>query len=334
MLGGSFAIRRSGPENLRLRSPLDFDPSTIRFHSIEGDCLLRSVSGCFVTGSALGVLNWMTMEPTQVRAFWLCNEIGLDVLAKHFGIARRSRWEDFLALTEENLTGILPDPKGRLAHLFPFGCIVCFGMGHHEVVDLVAYLRRLEPRLQGPSERYQEDCILEAGASHLEIRDDRVRVPSLDGWVPDILSTVLSKSVAFERIESEIERLMDEAEPVVQNLSSGKVSSSDGNISRLAGRILSFRLDTVSYIQLLDKPDATWDNPGAEDLYAKLSQFFELQDRYDKIQAKTTVLMDLTEVVTTYAHHHRGARLEWVIILLFAFEILFSLYEKFLGRGH
>lgn len=33
------------------------------------------------------------------------------------------------------------------------------------------------------------------------------------------------------------------------------------------------------------------------------------------------------------SHHHRGARLEWVIVLLFVFEILFSLYEKFIGGG-
>lgn len=272
------------------------------------------------------------MEILQVRAFWLCNEIGLDALARHFGISRRSRWEDLLSLEPENLSGVLTHPEGKRVHLFPFGCIVTFGMAHHEVLDLVKYLHRVEPRIAEPSERFQDDCRLEVGTPRLEIHDDRVAVPSLEGWVPGILSIVLSKSVAFERVEAEIERLMDEAEPVVQNLSSGKVSPSDGKISRFAGQILSFRLDTVSYIQLLDKPDATWDNPEAEDLYAKLAQFFELQDRYEKIQAKSGVLMDLTEVVTTYAHHHRGARLEWAVILLFVFEILLTLFEMFFRR--
>lgn len=273
------------------------------------------------------------MATLPVRAFWLCNEIGLDALAKHFGVSRRSRWEDYLALGSENLVGVLPDSTGRFVHLFPFGCVVTFGLAHHEVADLVAYLRRVDPRLQDPSEAFQDDCLLEVGAPRLEIRDDHIGVPSLGDWMPGILSTVLSKSVALEKVEAEIERLLDESEPAVQDLATGKVSPSDRKISSLAGRILSFRLDTVAYIQLLDKPDATWDNPDAEAFYGKLAQFFELQDRYDKIQAKSGVLMDLTEVVTTYAHHHRGARLEWAVILLIVVEVILSLLDLFVLRA-
>lgn len=274
----------------------------------------------------------MDMEVLQVRAFWLSNEIALDSLAKHFGISRRSRWEDLLSLGPENLVGILPDPSGRRVHLFPFGCMVCYGLAHHEVVDLVAYLRRLEPRLQDPSEPFQDDCVLELGSSRLEIRDDHIGAPAAADWVFGILSIVLSKSVALEKVEFEIEHLLDEAEPVVQELARGRVAPSDRKISSLAGRIMSFRLDTVAYIQLLDKPDATWDNPEAEEFYGRLSQFFELQDRYDKIQAKSAVLMDLTEVVTTYAHHHRGTRLEWAVILLIVVEVVLSVYELFLRQ--
>jgi required for meiotic nuclear division protein 1 len=267
------------------------------------------------------------METIQVRAFSLGSEIPLEAVARHFGIARRSRWEDFLALSVDNLSGILQEPSGKTVHLFPFGCVATFGMAHHEVVDLVAYLRRIEPRLQDPQEPYLDDCLLEIGTASLEIRDDRVGVPELHDWTLGILSTVLSKSVALERVEVDLVGLIDEAEPVVQNLASGTITPSDTKISRLAGRILSFRIDTVAYIQLLDKPDAAWDNLEAEEMYGRLAQFFELNDRYDKIQAKSGILMELTEVVTTYAHHHRGMRLEWAIILLIVFEILISLFE-------
>ncbi len=267
------------------------------------------------------------MELLRVRAFWLCNEIALDAVALHFGVARRSRWEDLLALESENLAGVLPEPAGKRVHLFPFGCVVTYGMAHHEVVDLVTYLRRIEARLQEPQEPFLDDISLEVGTDKLEIRDDRIGLPSLGDWALGLLSTVLSKSVALERVESEIERLLDEAEPIVRELSTGQVSRSDHRISSLAGQILSFRLSTLSYIQLLDKPDATWDNPDAEELYAKLSQFYELQDRHDKVQAKSGVLMDMTEVVTTYAHHHRAARLEWAIIWLIVFEIALTLFQ-------
>lgn len=269
------------------------------------------------------------MDTIRLRAYWLGNEIGLDALAQHFGLSRKSKWEDLLHLEMANLTGVLREPQGKSVDLFSFGCVVALGMGHHEVVDLVAYLRKVQPRLLEPDERFHDDLLLQIGSERLEIGDDRVALPALDPWMSGILSTVLSKSVALERVEHEIERLLDDADPVVQKLSSGRVTPADRKVSSLAGQIMSFRLDTVSYIQLLDKPDATWDNPAAEDFYGRLSQLFELQERYDKIQAKSTVLMDLTGVVTNYAHHHHSARLEWMIILLIVFDILLSLFEKF-----
>ncbi len=39
--------------------------------------------------------------------------------------------------------------------------------------------------------------------------------------------------------------------------------------------------------------------------------------------------MDITEAFSGLAHAKRGTRLEWIIIILIAFEIVLSLYEMF-----
>jgi uncharacterized Rmd1/YagE family protein len=78
---------------------------------------------------------------------------------------------------------------------------------------------------------------------------------------------------------------------------------------------------------LLDKPDITWENQDAETLYIQLSQFYELKDRYDKIQAKTETLMDITQVFGSLTHQRRGNKLEWMVIILIAIEIVLTLIE-------
>ncbi len=274
------------------------------------------------------------MVKQTIRAFWLGNEINLELIAKHFGIARRSRWEDFLALGSDNLKGVIPDSRNRQAHLFPFGCIVVYGMEHHEISDLVSYLRRVEPSLSEPLEQFSDQYQLGFGTEKNEIRNDGLSVTSIEDWTSEIVSTVLSKSVALEKIESEIITLLNEAEPILELMKKGKVNPNDHAISHFAARILMFRLETVAYIQLLDKPDATWDNPKAEELYNPLALFFELHDRYEKIQSKSEVLMDIAEVVTTFGHHRRGIRLEWAVIILIAVEIVLSLLSMFVLKTH
>jgi uncharacterized Rmd1/YagE family protein len=80
---------------------------------------------------------------------------------------------------------------------------------------------------------------------------------------------------------------------------------------------------------LLDKPEVTWDNQAASDLYAELGKIFELDDRREIVHHKTQILMDITEVFSGLAHAKRGTKLEWAIIILIMIEIVLSLIGKF-----
>jgi uncharacterized Rmd1/YagE family protein len=42
-------------------------------------------------------------------------------------------------------------------------------------------------------------------------------------------------------------------------------------------------------------------------------------------------LLDVTDVFANLSHARRSARLEWIIIILIAFEIIMALAQKFWG---
>jgi uncharacterized Rmd1/YagE family protein len=82
----------------------------------------------------------------------------------------------------------------------------------------------------------------------------------------------------------------------------------------------------------LDKPDITWDNDDLDLLYSRMANLFELRQRYQEIRVKSETLMDITAVFTGLSHARRATRLEWIIIILIALEIVIYVVEIYLKR--
>lgn len=280
------------------------------------------------------------MTEVQFKAVSVCNEINLNILANHFGIKKKFEWEDFLRLGSHQLTGILKEPENKYVNLFAFGCLVFVNLQHHEMVDVLNYLATVEPRLAQHSFEFTDDYSLEI-RKETEIEPDQplftndfMIATEYGSYQMEILSIVLAKSVALEKIENDIEILLDEIELVIQAMQRGRLSARDEKIAIISARILSFKYNTISSIMILDKPDITWNNEKAEVLYSNLSHIFELDERFNKVQMKAETLMDIVQVFTTFTQHKKANTLEIMIIALILFEIVFSLFQFFMGIGH
>ncbi len=270
------------------------------------------------------------MATAIFKAAAVTNEIGLNAVAAHFGIRRKYRWEDSLALGESALQGVVLDPAGKAVHLFSFGSVVFVNCQHHEMMDVIRYLAQVEKSLANVGRfDYTDDYRIEAAADGEEpsVNNDCLAVRREEGYQREIVATVLAKSVALERTETGTNALLDEIEDFVAYLGQGRLTASDEQLARMSARILGFRLSTLSYIMLLDKPDITWVNEEAAALYDELGALFELADRFESIRHKTDALMDITTVFAGLAHAKRGTRLEWAVIILIAIEIVLSLAD-------
>ncbi len=268
----------------------------------------------------------------EFTAIVVSNEISLGKIAQHFGIFRKFRWEDTLVLKGNELKGILKEPDKKVVYIFHFGSMVFVNCQHHEIMDVLQYLKNIEKSVVTTNlMEYSDDYkIVISNTEVPALNNDFMVIASLDeDYHLEIISTVLAKSVALEKIEAAIDLLLDEIEDIVSYLNQGKLTASDDQLAKLSARVLGFNFNTLSYIMLLDKPDITWSNEDAETTFIELSALFELEDRYGKIRQKSDTLLDITQVFSSLAHARRGTRLEWAIIILIAIEIMLSLYEMF-----
>jgi len=263
----------------------------------------------------------------QFKAASLCNEINLNQLAKHFGFNKKFQWDEPLYLSSRQLEGIIKFPEGKSAYVFSFGSIVFLNFAHHEIADLINYLKNIENDLSNATLDYFDDYNLVIDPQQtFSVNYDQMTIPELKEFHVEIIAVVLAKSTALDRIEVGINKLLDNIEDIINFLEKGHLNISDERLAKVSGKILSFKYNTISYVMLLDKPNITWINEESQNLYTEMENLFELRDRYEKTRHKTETLLDITDVFTGLAHAKRGTRLEWMVIILIFAEIVLSIF--------
>jgi uncharacterized Rmd1/YagE family protein len=273
------------------------------------------------------------MELFSFKAFAFGGELDLTRLAARIGINRKYRWEEPMKLNPVTFALATGNDAERV-YLYYFGGVVflnCSGDIIARFIDSIpqyADFLKVEPQLL-----YQEEYRLEIDPEREpDIANDCAVMPRYNLGFLDIICFVIAKSVALERIEERIDVVFDEVEGLISHLGKGKLELPDRDMARLASSILSFKFTSIAHIMVLDKPDITWDNPEADSLYLTMARLFELNQRYQEIKHKSETLLDMTDVFNNLSHARRSARLEWIIIILIAIEIVIYLIELF--RGH
>lgn len=270
------------------------------------------------------------MEQFTFKAFVFDSELDLNRLATRLEIPRKYRWEEPMKLHPATFAPVTGDDTAR-AYLYYFGSVVFLNCSADIIASFLERIPRHADTLKGQTVLpYREEYRLQIDPGlGPDITNDYAVMPNCDPAFLDIICFVIAKSVALERIEERIDVVFDEVEVLIANLGRGRLELRDRNLARLASSILSFKYTSIAHIMVLDKPDITWDNPEADRLYLTMASMFELNQRYQEIKHKSETLLDMTGVFTGLSHARRSARLEWIIIILIAIEIVIYLIQLY-----
>lgn len=263
------------------------------------------------------------MTSYRFSAYTAPGELDLNRLATRLGIPRRFRWEDPMRLDPDSFE---PAAAGETpqVYLYNFGGIVFLNCSPAQVDRFMERLPGYAEHLAG-FERLpnHEEYRLEIDPQREpSISNDLAVMQACSAAVLDIICFVIAKSVALERIEERIDAVFDEVEVPIARMGQGSLELSDRALARLASSILGFKYASIASIMILDKPEITWEDPRADRLYSTMASLFELHQRYQEIKHKSETLLDVADVFASLSHARRAARLEWIIIVLIAIEIV------------
>ncbi|MGX7741122.1 RMD1 family protein [Rhodopseudomonas parapalustris] len=222
-----------------------------------------------------------------------------------------------------------------IAVLFRYGVVVLIGLTASEEKE---FLDRLRPRIGGLFDSVDEET------ATVEIAvDGEDQVPAggpiqLRQLSPErllVIADALAKSVVLAHDEREAAKVFEVIEPFAKELSDyGRTKRSRTEMMRLIGKALLVQHRVSGRVAITEKPDALWDRPDLERLYARLEDEYELRERVETLNRKLAVISETAATLADIIDTRRALRLELIVVLLIAFEVVIGVYQIAIGRGH
>jgi uncharacterized Rmd1/YagE family protein len=221
-----------------------------------------------------------------------------------------------------------------LAVLFRYGVAVFIGLSSEQEAE---FLQRLRPRTSGGAATGEEEWAKIQVAKEAEEPIPvggpiLVREFSLERLL--VVSDALAKSVVLGCDERQVTNVFDTIEPFARELANfGKTSRNRTDLLKLLGNALLVQQRVSGRVAVAEKPDVLWDRPDLERLYARLEDEYELSERVETLNRKLAVIADTASTLADIIDTKRSLRLEIVVVVLIAFEIVVTFYEIYARRG-
>lgn len=272
----------------------------------------------------------------KFKAYAITNEIDLNKIASRCNIPKKYTWEEPLILQDEFLASIFDHQveKFQQIMIFAFGSIVFINVPPQDEPKMFNYLKSIKPDLDlKTAALYFDDYELRESArsdepsATLHFSDQYAVIPHFQPYHPELISVVIAKSVALEKVEEQIGRILDRLETMIDRLEKANLKISDKELARTTAGIIRHEYNIINYLMILDKPDITWVNSDAGFFYEQMSDFFELNDRYAILKQKTDILNVIVGHFSSISHSIRGLFVEWLIVALILVEVFLMIAD-------
>jgi required for meiotic nuclear division protein 1 len=225
--------------------------------------------------------------------------------------------------------------KAGIAVLFRYGVAVLIGLSPE---DEARFLERLKPRVGGKLERFEEETAVVALAGGTEDQVQAGGPIQLRDMLLErllVIADVLAKSVALADDERQVAKVFEIIEPFAKELADhGRTRRDRKGVLQLIGNALLVQHRVSGRVAVGEKPDALWERPDLERLYARLEDEYELRERVDTLNRKLAVVAETADTLADIIDTRRSLRLELIVVVLIAFEIVVTFYQIYAARGH
>ncbi|KAI1384453.1 DUF155-domain-containing protein [Hypoxylon trugodes] len=137
------------------------------------------------------------------------------------------------------------------------------------------------------------------------------------------ISHALAQSVKTSLFEELIASTVDTCKDIPTQIAlTGKIALSRAQINMQIGELFILRINIHLNGSVLDTPELFWVEPHLEPVYQAVRSYLEMDQRVGLLTERLDVIADLLAVLKDQLSHGHGEKLEWIVIILIAAEIL------------
>ena len=258
----------------------------------------------------------MAARTHQFYAIAFVENLSLKELAPHYPEARISMHELYF-----------PVDGNAGVYIYPFGAMVFHNAPQLRRDLELMRLERAHPGLRTQVVR-EDYSLIEDPDSTVGLTEGSLRVDKLTPARAGVVALTVAQSAAMEYYEQVVDSLFARTGRMVERMEvRGTVPVRTKPLVRFIGEAITNRNEVLSVLHLLDKPDATWEDPAMDRIYDDLRTEFDLADRYAALEQKLRSVQEALELVVDVARDRRILLLEVAVTLLILTEILLPLFH-------
>jgi uncharacterized Rmd1/YagE family protein len=224
------------------------------------------------------------------------------------------------------LAVIDPCESEGVAILLRSGVVVLFGVPKEKHRP---YIESIASRITEKYQRFEtEHALVRIGdADGVELDALVISEGSIEKL--SVIAEVLGKSVLLARSEAEVARTFPTIEPLALQMSErpNRLRFNQNDLIRQIGDAMLVQHHLVGSAAVLEKPDLLWDSVSLDRLYTRLEDEYELRERHLALERKLTVVTHAAQTMLELHQTRRSYKVEWYIVGLFVFEIVFNIGE-------
>lgn len=214
----------------------------------------------------------------------------------------------------------------KFVFVYDFGSIVSFNLDKKDLDSIYLQLKKHIKCVERP-ERDSFNIIVQSTDTE-DIGFSEATLDQLDVNKIEMIAVVLAQSVALDHYENIVDQQILKVSRINDHLTKfGKLLASHKNIIKLIGETNKALEHTIFHVDVLDKPPITWDHKELEVLYEKANSIFELRLRFKNLKIKADYIDSQLTRFIEILRSRRAMRLELIIILLIAIEVIIYLFE-------
>jgi len=248
------------------------------------------------------------MKPYYYKSYKISLKLPLDKLEACFKLHAPPNWREYITLKEYHLSKIFKFNIGsKIVYLFKYGC-VCFVNFNEE--EICIFLKYIDSIIGG----IDYNLFSKFNETHTEAINDSKCESFNAGYIHSVC-IILAKSVELNKLETDLEGLLDKTEKLINFLQSGKLSVNKKTTLTIS-RILRLEYHYANNIKIFERN--IFDNEDIESKasFDRLSKYYELEERRKVIQSKMDDMRNILTTYSSYSYNQKEAKTYWFEIAL------------------
>lgn len=260
------------------------------------------------------------MESKKLTAYLTCEKFTSNIYQALEERYKASLHKDVIVVNIEREEQIV---------LFKYGVIVSWNVSYENLKFFRDFIGNYEI---APLERDMIEEFSYESANDFKIQHDTVSLENDTMLTRIALSHAVAQNVKLEVFEKYIQESIEANATIPDQLAkTGKIMLSKKELSKKMGELFLVKSSLNLHYDLLDTPEFFWEYPEYEGYYEKMIKYLDLRARVEVLNKKVEVIQELFDILGNEQNHKYSSFLEWIIILLIAFEIIMNLWDHFLA---